>query len=225
MISMSPPILRKRQRESLFSCRSPFLSAFITVSLLFAFAAALFTPFFLVNDDHGQLFLAKGLGFTLEPDDHPVFMNFLVGSFLGFLYRVFPDAGCYPLLLLLIQFLASWAFLSAALLRSKNFFPVLLFFIAFLMVNIGYFLQLNYTLTAALAFQGGLFLLATRPGDKSLGIHSRMAALMTTCFMASFLLRPGAFLVSVLFASPFLLFTLFKRQWGFTPQQLALCVG
>lgn len=181
----------------------PFLVSFLFVAFFFSLESYLLTPFFLVNDDHIQLFAALGVGPNPWPEDHLVIMNLLIGKVLRFLYLHFPDIRWYPVLLVGVRFLAYWAFLSACLLQSKRGFALALMVPYLIFVDFNYFMSLNYTISSSLAFQGGAILstILLTAGDRSTQVKTTL--LSFSCLFISFLVRMNSFLVTGVFMAPF----------------------
>ena len=178
------------------------------VLVLVTVALAFFRPYFFSNDDVFSLFLLKGMGITLTPDEHLYFQNALLGLFLREAYGTFPAIPWYPLFLVLTWSLSLWAFLAGALSRSSRPFTFFLFFLYFLFIGLYFGTRLDYTMLACLAAQGGLLLwvsVAERP-DRKAGL-----GLVLACFVAAALLRFEACFFSVLIALPWLVLTGLQR--------------
>ena len=70
-------------------------------------AHLLFTPKFQTNDDACINMIACGAGICDRPEPHLLYINFLIGKLLEWLYHEYPDAPWYRLFMITSQFGAS----------------------------------------------------------------------------------------------------------------------
>jgi hypothetical protein len=190
----------------------PFLFSFILTSTLFTLILFFFTPFFRVNDDSWQVFISKGVGLTTEPNEHIFLGNVLYGFLLKFFYTFFPRVSWYGYFQILTLFLAFWAFLAGALLRSRSKFTLLIFLIGFCFIGLNFILQPSYTTVCIIAFQCGIFLLANLLSEQSRSSRNKIIFLGALCLFLSSLIRLKAFFFSSLFTIPFIAYTLWSGR-------------
>ncbi|MGD9723638.1 MAG: hypothetical protein AB7O59_20055 [Pirellulales bacterium] len=125
------------------------------------------------NDDVFLSMIAAGQGFCPAPDEHLVFTNVIIGHALKWLYTVAPDVPWYGCYLLAIHVLAQAAVLYVALAsdravgvaesRAPEAVPrsasrLALYLVYFAVVELVLLNHLQFTTTAFVAAQGGLFL-------------------------------------------------------------------
>ncbi len=156
-----------------FATRWPLRFALLAVLALLAIAFVVLRPSYDTNDDVFMTMIAAGQGFSPAPDEHLVFTNILVGQTLKWLYTnapQFPWYGCY---LLAIHFLAQVALLYCALTidlqtpssserrgeSSGALKRFALYLLSFALVELVLLNNMQFTTTAFLAAQSGIFLL------------------------------------------------------------------
>src|SRR3954470_23500301 len=89
--------------------RAPLTFAFAAVGFLFVAVFTLLEPTFQTNDDLQLAMIASGTGISLQPDEHLVFTNVLIGHLLKSLYTAWPSVAWYGLYLYGAQFFAQTA--------------------------------------------------------------------------------------------------------------------
>jgi len=129
-----------------------------------------FGIFFEENDDATMLMLASG-AFGGEPQSHLVFINFLYGSVLQFLYLWFPALEWYTLSFLFLH-VFSFSIIIKCILSSDigNGMGKAAMVLLFYVLEIVLLTSLQFTTTAALTTFAGILLLVR--GDAPLGIAS-----------------------------------------------------
>jgi hypothetical protein len=157
----------------------------LAVLLLQSLVLVAFRPSYETNDDVFMTMIASGQGFCPAPDEHLLFTNVLVGHALKSLYTAWPAVPWYGCYLLTIHYLGQVAVLYCALTagrwqapprnrddaratasprsvdsesRSKHV-RISLYLIYFVIVELPMLNALQFTTTAFLAAQAGLFLL------------------------------------------------------------------
>ena len=127
-------------------------------AILFLILNALFSVNFEENDDVVMLLIASGK-YGTAPDNHLVFINFMIGTLLNFFYNVFPEVEWYTLLLVVLN-LVSFAFITklvlgtAQTIRSK---AILFLFLTAIFVYSS--IALQFTRTAAIVAIAGVSLI------------------------------------------------------------------
>ncbi len=177
-------------------------------SLLILILFSFFRPFFSTNDDCFKILFAKGIGTNLQPSEFIGYSSIPLGFILKGLYGSFPTFPWYGSCLLLAQFLGIWLLLYSLYLGSSPLWKSLLFIISFLAADVTFFSSLQFTISASLAAQGGLFLFAKiLDGEKSPGVTGNLSLVLASWLLAA-LIRFDELLVTVFCAAPFILYFL-----------------
>jgi hypothetical protein len=178
----APGVDRFRIAKSLqtFGCdigrvagRAPLRFSLVAVLTLQTLTFIALRPCYETNDDVFMSMIASGKGICPAPDQHLVFTNVLIGDVLKSLYTAyagFPWYGCY---LLLVHVLAQSIILYCALVvgresqhatnteraGSAGLLRLGLYLLYFALVEIPLLNRLQFTSTAFIAAQAGIFLL------------------------------------------------------------------
>lgn len=141
------------------------LTAFIIVSTLFFLILAVFTPAYETNDDTAMALSVAGKVITDEPNPYIRNSNILIGFILTGLHSLSQNIPWYACYLVLSHFLAQ-VFLLYSLILYKNekdgtTVTVMLYTLYFILVEIHFLLNLQFTTTACVCALAGLFLFYT----------------------------------------------------------------
>jgi hypothetical protein len=216
-------------RQLALSCearaiRWPLAFALLAVLLLLALACGLLGPSYDTNDDVFLTMIAAGRGFCPAPDEHLIFTNILIGRLLKGLYTQWPSVPWYGGYLLTVHFLAQVALLYCALtclpLRSRKVdssssdngpdrgaFRRRLgtYLVYFAVVELVLLNSMQFTTTAFLCAQAGIFLLCLAAGRCRVGKRGVLALPMTAAVLmlvlASMIRLEGLYM-SALVATP-----------------------
>lgn len=157
--------------------RAPLMCSMLAVFALLAISVVVFQPSYDTNDDVFMTMIAAGRGFCGAPDEHLVFTNIIIGRGLKHLYTLWPDVPWYGGYLLAVHYVAQLAVCycvlatrsrraivpvppARALSRRHSFRRQLgLYVTYFVIVELVFLNNLQFTSTAFLAAQAGLFLL------------------------------------------------------------------
>ena len=178
-----------------------------------------FRPSYETNDDVFMTMIASGQGFCPAPDEHLLFTNVLVGQTLKQLYTAWPGIPWYGCYLLTIHYLAQVAVLYCALTvdaasRSTRL-RLTLYLIYFAIVELPMLNALQFTATAFLAAQAGLFLLwlaaRRRQAQPQASVGGLISAAVALLLVAG-LVRLESLLMAVLVTAPLGL-TLVRQPW------------
>jgi hypothetical protein len=159
-----------RVRAALLACehwaaRAPLRFALLAVLALLAIAFVVLQPSYDTNDDVFMTMIVSGQSFCPAPDEHLIFSNVLIGHALTQLYTTWPHFPWYGCYLLLIHYLAQVSLLYCALKSGPESVAggtrrrLALYLIYFVVVELLFFNSLQFTTTAFLAAQAGIFLL------------------------------------------------------------------
>lgn len=208
-----------------------FLRCLLATAALLALSWLVFRPSYATNDDVFMTMIASGIGFCPAPDEHLVFTNVLIGQVLSSLYTALPNVPWYGGYLLLIHWIAQTAILYCALtigdpktvsLRQR----VALYLIYFVLVELTLLNNMQFTTTAFLAAQAGLFLLAKAvwPG----GQPNR--SLPTLCagalLVVAGLVRLEGLAMALMVAAPLGLWLAWRSSWrAMAPAAVAACAA
>ncbi len=221
---------------------SPLRFALVAVLGLQLFVLVLFRPSYETNDDVFMTMIASGQGFCPAPDEHLLFTNILVGQVLKRLYRAWPGIPWYGGYLLTIHYLAQVAVLYCALMvdkwRTSNAgnrgafateqgapaeatsrgwnLRFALYLIYFAIVELPLLNALQFTATAFLSAEAGLFLLWTvariRQANPAASVGGPLSAAATLLVVAG-LVRPESLFMALLVAAPLGLVLVRQKPW------------
>ena len=147
--------------------RAPLRFALVAVLLLQALVVVIFRPSYATNDDVFITMIASGKGLCPAPDEHLIFTNVIIGTVLKQLYTAFPNIPWYGSYLLLVHYAAQVALLYCALTigRRASHLPSSriglrcgLYLLYFALVELPLLNRFQFTTTAFLAAQAGIFL-------------------------------------------------------------------
>jgi hypothetical protein len=199
--------------------QSPLRLALLAVLLLQSIVLVVFQPSYETNDDVFMTMIASGQGFCPAPDEHLLFTNVIVGQALKRLYTSWPGIPWYGCYLLTIHYLAQVAVLYCALTvdaasRSTRL-RLTLYLIYFAIVELPMLNALQFTATAFLAAQAGLFLLwlaaRRRHAQPQASIGGPISAGAALLLVAG-LVRLESMLMALLVTAPAGL-TLVRQSW------------
>jgi len=158
-----------------------------------------------------MLLFASGK-YTGTPEAHLVFINYIYGLFISFLYSVTTKIEWYTLLFAVIHVLSLSLVISSII--CKNIKPAykVLFIVLFYTIELRLILQFQFTTTAALAALGGITLiLKEKKQQYILGI---------ILLIISSLIRFEAALLVILMASPAFISYSYKNRQFYLSQKL-----
>lgn len=144
-----------------FMAGRPFLSSFLIATAILALTFLFYLPHFQYNDDVQVLLLLKGVGMVSAPSAMNQRENILLCWILKGLYTYFPAVPWYSGFLVLTQFLSLWATLAAFRIGPHPRLRTWLFIFSAAYINVYFFTNLQWTMTASLAALGTVFLSAS----------------------------------------------------------------
>ena len=147
-------------KAGVFLSDKPFLASFLAVLLLAVTILSLFRPYFQYCDDNFLLLSLQGTGLNWAPSEFNHVQNVLLSLFLKNLYVGFPDIQWYSCFLVFSQFLSLWGILAALQMGSHRAFKTFLFILGSAVLDVHFFTNIQWTLTAASAGIGAFLLLA-----------------------------------------------------------------
>jgi hypothetical protein len=166
---------RDRLRAAWRACerlpaRSPLRFSLLAILALLAFSVVAFQFSYDTNDDVFMTMIVAGQGISPAPDEHLVFTNVIIGHVLKWLYTACPIVPWYGCYLLLVHYAAQVLVLYCALTVRGGSQPAAtsvrsirwrfgLYLIYFALVELPFINNLQFTTTAFLAAQAGIFLL------------------------------------------------------------------
>jgi len=187
--------------------KHPFVFAVVTVTLLFALVIWAMPPAYQTNDDAVMSMIAAGHGISLEPDEHLVFTNVLIGKLLKFLYTRYPDMLWYGWYLVATQWGATIGLMYCFLRPRHSRLRMLGFVTYFFTAGIYFLVNLQFTSTSILAGITGVMLLLQMLQAPAVGSWERFTLPACALFLMVWggLIRNESFILSMLLASPVLL--------------------
>jgi hypothetical protein len=193
------------------AAQTPLRFSLLAVLILLAVAVVVFQPSYDTNDDVFMTMIVSGQGFCPAPDEHLIFSNVLIGQALARLYTAWPHFPWYGCYLLLIHYLAQVALLYCALTSDREFAAggarrrLALYLIYFAVVELLFLNSLQFTTTAFLAAQAGIFLLLLAARGRARQVHATVAwplCAAVLLLLVAGLVRLESLWVALLVAAP-----------------------
>jgi len=197
--------------DSIFQAQ-PLLSSSLIIFLAIFVQLYLFKPYFQLNDDTFKAFFAEGVGTNLTPSEYIGYSNCLLGFALKFLYTNLPGIAWYGLLMLSVQTMSLFAFLYSLLLSPNSRFKILLFMITWISFYFLFFSKIQYTATASLAAQAGIFLGISLWHKRKISPYTYGWWFLGILLFFSSLVRLEGFLITIFTALPLLVFFLLNEN-------------
>ena len=185
------------------SLKKSFFLLFIG-NLVFFIITAYFLPIrFEMNDDIAMLLLASG-EYTGKPEPNLVFINYIYGCFLTFLYNMNRDIEWYTVVFSVIHII-SLSIISWNIIGEK-IYPVfkIIFLLIFYALEARLILLFQFTTTAALCSLAGIVLLCYKKN------YQKIAGI--ALFIVSSLIRFEASLLILAIASPILIKDIYSNS-------------
>jgi hypothetical protein len=202
--------------------RAPLVCSLLTVFVLLTISVVAFQPSYDTNDDVFMTMIAAGRGFCPAPDEHLVFTNVIIGQGLKRLYTLWPNVPWYGGYLLGVHFAAQVAVFYCVLAtvprqavtislpphapsRRRLFRLRLgLYVTYFVIVELVFLNNLQFTTTAFLAAQAGIFLLwlAARPPRQLPGARVVCLWAAVVLMVVAAMIRLESALMALLVAAP-----------------------
>ncbi len=165
----------------------------------------IFRPSYDTNDDSAMNLIVAGKLITAEPDEHMIFTHVAIGMVLKNLYERFPDLPWYALYLFAVQGLAHIALLYALITQDNRPRTLLLFLLYSTVIGVLFLGVLQFTTTAFLVGQSGLFLAILaflRAADHKNRDALQLAAAGAALLLLSSMIRWPVFFLVVCLAAP-----------------------
>ena len=202
--------------------KRPLFFAAAIVTVLFAVVIWAIPPAYQTNDDAVMNMIAAGQGIALEPDEHLVFTNVIIGKLLKSLYIRYPGFLWYGWYLVATQWVATIGLLYCFLRPRYNRLRMVGFVVYFFTAGIYFLVNLQFTSTAILAGIAGVILLlqllrtSLNSGREKFAVATAAMLLMVW----GGLIRSDSFALTVLLATPVFLAAYWSgsasRQVGLT---------
>ena len=191
-------------------CGSTLAVALALNCLLFSLFFAVLTPAYMTSDDPAMMQIASG-SLTGNPSEYLIFTNILIGCLLKQLYLYTPSISWYGVYQYAIQFLGWTAILFSILHRSRSITAYCIYLVIFGTFAATMLLQIQFTMTAAVAAAGGLaLLLLDTPRSRRARLAVRISAVGLIVLAA--MVREQVFYFSMLLSMPFLLGELIRKR-------------
>ncbi|MBL3601025.1 MAG: hypothetical protein JMN25_14365, partial [gamma proteobacterium endosymbiont of Lamellibrachia anaximandri] len=136
--------------------------ALVTASVVLFVSYYLFTPYYMTNDDISMRLNASGkyFAYDYEPNEYLLFINYLYGVVLKWLYSHYPTVHWYDLLFTALNTIAMIVFMVVSQGRHHSYqIKLALFFFSLAFFPI-LFYQPQFTVTAVFLASSGLLVLA-----------------------------------------------------------------
>ncbi len=195
--------------------RMPARFSLLAVLILQLLAVVLLRPSYETIDDVFLTMVASGKGICLAPDQHLVFTNILIGDVLKWLYTSAPSIPWYGLYLLAVHFVAQAAILFCALTigrtvstNGQTAVRLGLYLLCYGLVELQFLNRLQFTTTAFVAAEAGIFLLLLAWRRRVLRsdspVHGPCAAAVALLVIAG-MIRLESLAMALLAAGPLIL--------------------
>ncbi len=183
----------------------PLVFSLLTVVPMLVASILIFRPSYDTNDDPTMNLIVAGKSATAEPDEHMIFTHVAIGLVLKNLYQRFPDLPWYGLYLFAAQGLAHVALLYGLITQDNRRRTLLLFLLYSAVVGVLFLGVLQFTTTAFLVGQSGLFLAILaflRAADHKNREALQLAAAAAALLLFSSMIRWPVFFLVVSLAAP-----------------------
>ena len=207
------------RKATVLAERSPLLFAITAIAVLECATLLLLRSCYETNDDVFITMIASGTGICTAPDPHLVFTNIVIGHALNWLYIAVPNFPWYGAYLFVTHFAAQVAILYCALTIGRQCTVAVselsakddvvkrcgLYALYYVLVEVPLLCGLQFTTTAFLATQAGIFLvlLAWKRRGKSRADNSLVPLVAATAFLVfGACMRLESFVMAALIASP-----------------------
>lgn len=176
-----------------------FLSVAIN-AVLFLLFFAFINPRFQVNDDVSLMMISSGF-YTGYPNEYLIYTNVIIGKFLKFMYDIAPGFNWYTTYLYLTHFISMTLLLYSILYQKSGILRILLFLLLFAFLELSILVNLQFTPTAFVSAQSGLFLSIAFLDNKE---KSSWLAIFTGAFLMTFggLIREKVLYLTLLLSMP-----------------------
>lgn len=176
--------------------------ALVTAGVVLFVSYYLFTPYYMTNDDVSMRLNASGkyFAYNYEPNEYLLFINYLYGAVLKWLYSHYPTIHWYDLLFTVLNTIAMIVFMIVSQGRHHRYqIKLALFFFSLAFFPI-LFYQPQFTVTAVFLASSGLlvlaYLLAYTSGNRK-WCYFGLVYFVISVFIASLIRINSALLVMV----------------------------
>ncbi len=197
--------------QSVMTRFPPVVVALFIIGILFLVQGIFFVSSFQTNDDIGMLFIASGNGSSIEPDEHLRYTHVFIGFVLKYLYSQTQAIPWYGLYQYFLHFISMVALAYAVIdkdgsARRLLFLLLYLFFVELFLLN-----NMQYTITACIAAQSGVFLFFNGLSKDTRGRWVSYAAAIFL-LIASALVRTNGFFLMMLISLPILSISVWRNR-------------
>jgi hypothetical protein len=202
----------------------PLLFSVVTVVPMLVASVLIFRPNYETNDDPTMNLIVAGKSATAEPDEHIIFTHVAIGLALKNLYKIFPAVPWYGLYLFAAQAVAHIALLYALIKQDGRLRTFVLFSLYSAVVGLLFLRSLQFTTTAFLLGQSGLFLAIcafSRAADRKRNDALKLAAASIALLLFCSMIRWPVFFLVVCLAAPVAL----VLAWTHRRQRRLVCVS
>lgn len=193
-----------------FFRKHPLLAGILTPGLYILALLLIWPTSYETNDDFYMNIIASGF-YSGSPDEHLIYSHFLPGLVLKFLFNLYAGINWYFFYLLFFHWFG-WALIASSWFRAaSNRMSIAALLILFLLFETYFYLNLQFTTSAAILACGGMSLiLAAWNFEKALNRNNIAGVMMIT--LASMIRYEPALLVSLL-SAPIILFGKKDKVW------------
>ena len=173
-----------------------FLVILLLNTLFFTVAAHLLPIQYEENDDIVMLFLASGM-YSGIPEPHLVFINYIYGLFVTFLYNNFSGLEWYTIIFVVLHVISLSVLIWDIVRKNIKFYWKIAFIVLFYVIEVRLIILFQFTTTAALVSLAGICLICSEKWLQKLSGF--------LLFLIGFLIRMEASLLVLFTMTPFIL--------------------
>lgn len=214
MIDFTKPNIKCNLNEftaKILNAKSLFFFILIVNILFFLLFAYLLPIRYEENDDIIMLLFASGK-YSGIPDPHLVFINYLYGYLISFLYTICKKVEWYTLFFAIIHILSLTVIIWSLLTQNVKLIYRLLFTLLFYVLEVRLILFFQFTTTSAICALGGILLILK---EKS---YQRLLGVLL--LLISSLIRFEATLLVIIVSSPIFILDIYKNKKLHFPKSL-----
>jgi hypothetical protein len=199
----------------------PLVFSGVVVTLLFALVILLILPAYQTNDDALMSMFAAGQAVALEPDEHLVFTNVIIGKLLKLLYTHFPQMLWYGWYLVATQWISTIGLLYCFMRPRYRRLRMAGFVVYFFTLGLYFLVNLQFTSTSTLAGITGALILLLLLRVQTLTNKEQIRLAVSALFLLVWggLIRRETFPLSLILASPS-----FLAAYWFSPAKRRIAV-
>lgn len=175
-----------------------FLLGILLISVLYCLFFLLLVPKYATNDDVKLTMIASGTSIVSRPDEHLLFTNVIAGQILKRLYIMGPDVPWYGIYIFSVHAVSTFCLLYCIASSGLSLTRFVFFLSFFLIVQMKFLIDPQFTTTAFMAALSGVFMFACSLQDEKTNA-GMLTASGVLLFISSLIRMEMLMLTSLLF--------------------------